>query len=36
MDDLNALYDNLGLHKWWCEELPENSIINDLPIERKL
>lgn len=32
MDDLNVLYDSLGLHKWWAEPLPENSIIEELPV----
>jgi hypothetical protein len=28
----NNIYDRLGLHKWWQDPLPENSIINDLPL----
>jgi hypothetical protein len=30
MESINELYDRLGLHKWWQEELPKNSIIHEL------
>jgi len=32
-ETINELYDRLGLHKWWQDPLPENSIINDLPLK---
>jgi len=33
METINELYDRLKLHKWWQDPLPENSIINELPLK---
>jgi hypothetical protein len=32
VETINELYDRLGLHKWWQDELPEDSVINELPL----
>lgn len=32
METINELYDRLGVHKWWQEPLPENSIMHELPL----
>ncbi len=27
-ESINELYDRLGLHKWWQEPVPKDSILN--------
>ncbi len=34
METLNELYDRLGLHKWWQEEITNpDAVYNNLPLK---